>query len=260
MAKEKMVFFRTALGGFNKADVNSYIEKLNMEFSERERVLKKKIDALETKAAELENAKKDLAKAAEEITELNKQAEMRENVINEYRDTVDAQKNEIERLEQMRLESENEISELSDRIESLSDAICKSEKYDDISAQIGEIILSARQTAETIIAKANKDAEAKRAAADEQIEDAAKSFNARAATAVYAVKNQIKKLAHDSYSKIAEQAAETSDMLRNLAAHISGSSEYLDTTLSEGKNEVETAIEAETAKVFSDANRITFKK
>ena len=43
MAKEKMVYFRTSLGGFNKDDVNSYIEKLNAEFSEREKAARKKI-------------------------------------------------------------------------------------------------------------------------------------------------------------------------------------------------------------------------
>ena len=47
MAKEKMVLFRTAIGGFNRGDVNNYIEKLNAEFSERERIAKKKLDAAE---------------------------------------------------------------------------------------------------------------------------------------------------------------------------------------------------------------------
>ena len=45
MPKEKMVYFRTSLGGFNREDVNSYIEKLNGEFAERERAAKRKTDA-----------------------------------------------------------------------------------------------------------------------------------------------------------------------------------------------------------------------
>ena len=55
MPKEKMVYFRTSLGGFNREDVNSYIEKLNGEFAERERTAKRKTDALESKLAELQN-------------------------------------------------------------------------------------------------------------------------------------------------------------------------------------------------------------
>ena len=53
LPKEKMVYFRTSLGGFNREDVNGYIEKLNAEFAERERAAKRKTDALESKIAEL---------------------------------------------------------------------------------------------------------------------------------------------------------------------------------------------------------------
>jgi len=210
MAKEKMVYFRTALGGFNREDVNTYIEKLNAEFAERDRVAKKKLDASEAKCTELTDsveakdaALNDAAKQLEEarlrIAALEEEANQRENIISEYRETVDAQKDEIAALEASRIASESEISELSARIESLSEAICKSEKYDDISGQIGEIILSAKSTAEDIIAKAEKDADAKRAKADEQIEDAAASFNARAANATSSIKSQMKKLAYESY-------------------------------------------------------------
>lgn len=260
MAKEKMVFFRSALGGFNRDDVNSYIEKLNAEFAERERTAKKKLDASESKCAELESAKEQLEQSLLRLAEMEEEAKQREKLIGEYIARIDAQKMEIEALEASKVASESEISELSARIESLSEAICKSEKYDDISAQIGEIILSAKSTAEDIIAKAEKDAEAKRANADEQIETAAANFNARAATAAYSIKNQMKKLARDSYASIAEKAAETSDMLRNLAAHISSASDSLDSTLSNGKTDAETAIESEAAKVFTDENRLTFKK
>ena len=42
MAKEKMVFFRSAIGGFNRDDVNGYIEKLNADFADRERMARRK--------------------------------------------------------------------------------------------------------------------------------------------------------------------------------------------------------------------------
>ena len=174
MAKEKMVFFRTALGGFNRDDVNAYIEKLNAEFSERERIARKKLENADAKCADLEatvsakiaenneiNAK--LQEALDRVAAMEEEAAQREALIGEYREVIDSQKEEIAALEASRIASESEISELSARIESLSEAICKSEKYDDISGQIGEIILSAKSTAEDIIAKAEKDADAKRA-------------------------------------------------------------------------------------------------
>lgn len=260
MAKEKMVYFRSALGGFNRDDVNGYIEKLNAEFAERERAARKKLEAAEEKCAELEGAKAQFEQSLLRISELEEAAKQRENLLAEYLAAMDAQKATIEELEASRVASESEINALSARIESLSEAICKSEKYDDISAQIGEIILSAKSTAEDIIAKAEKDAEAKRVKADEQIENAAASFNARAATAAYSIKSQMKKLAQDSYASIAEKAAETSDLLRNLAEHISSASESLKEKLSDGKADAESAIEAEAAKVFSNDNRLSFQK
>ncbi len=260
MAKEKMVYFRSALGGFNRDDVNGYIEKLNAEFAERERIAKKKLDASEEKCSALEGFKAQFEQSLLRISELEEEAKQRENLIAGYQETIAEQTVKIEELETSKIASESKINELSAQIESLSEAICKSEKYDDISGQIGEIILSAKSTAEDIILRAEKEAETKRAKADEQIENAAASFNARAATAAYSIKNQMKKLAQDSYASIAEKAAETSDLLRNLAAHISSASDALGEKLSGGKSDAESAIETEAAKVFSDENRLSFKK
>ncbi len=258
MAKEKMVFFRSALGGFNRDDVNGYIEKLNAEFAERERLAKKKLEASEEKCASLESAKAQFEQSLLRIEALEDEAKQRENLIEEYKETIDAQKAKIEELEAASAAFETEVTELSARIESLSEAILKSEKYDDISGQIGEIILSAKHTAEDIIANAEKEAAAKRAKADAQLENAAESFNARAITAASSIKTQMQKLAQDSYASIAEKAAETSDLLRNLAAHISSASETLHEKLSGGKAEAESAIETEAAKVFSREDRLSF--
>ncbi|MBQ5389773.1 MAG: hypothetical protein IIU58_02585, partial [Clostridia bacterium] len=207
MAKEKMVFFRSALGGFNREDVNTYIAGLNAEFAERERAAKKKLDAAEEKCAALDDVKAQLDSKLLRIAELEAEAQQREKLITEYIGRIEMQAAEIQALQDSKNNAESEIDLLSAKIESLSDAIQKSEKYDDISTQIGEIILSARSTAEEIVTKAEKEAEQKRAAADAQIENAAASFNARAATAAYAIKGQMKKLARDSYASIAEKAA-----------------------------------------------------
>lgn len=260
MAKEKMVLFRTSLGGFNRDDVNNYIEKQNNEFAERERISKKKLDTLDARCKELEAKLEELERANLHIAELEKEAAAREKLIAEYIEKVEHQAAEIESLSTSKSYAENEITKLTDEIASLSEVISKSEKYDDISNQIGEIILSARSTADDIIAKADKEAAAMRAAADKEMETAAANFNARAATATYAIKNQMKNIARDSYASLAEKAAETSDMLRNLAAHISGAAEDLNQKIENGKADADSAISNEAAKIFTDENRLSFKK
>lgn len=260
MSKEKMVYFRTSLGGFNREDVNKYIAGLNSEFTERERIFKKKLDAAEEKAAALETVRAELADKLQRVAELEEAAKQTENLLTEYRNTIETQAEQIRELETSNSNAESEIDLLSAKIESLSDAIQKSEKYDDISAQIGEILLSARSTAEELVSRAEKEADKRRADADSQIESAAANFNARAATAAYAIKGQMKKLARESYACLADKAAETSDMLRNLASHIRNASETLETALTSGKTDAESAIEAEAAKIFTEENRLTFKE
>ena len=91
MPKEKMVYFRTSLGGFNREDVNSYIEKLNGEFAERERAAKRKTDALESKLAELENAKSELERALARASALETAAAEREKLIAEQLARIEEQ-------------------------------------------------------------------------------------------------------------------------------------------------------------------------
>ncbi len=258
MPKEKMVYFRTSLGGFNREDVNSYIEKLNGEFAERERTAKRKTDALESKLAELENAKSELERALARASALETAAAEREKLIAEQLARIEEQNRTIDALRRERGEAQSRAESLDERLASLSDAIAKSEKYDDVSAQIGEIILSAKSTADEIIEAAKREADDMRRTADEQLESAAASFNARAATAAYAVKSQIKKIANDSYSALTAQTEQTAALLHALAENIGKSSAELDDRLASGKSDAEAAIGAEAAKIFGDENRIKF--
>ena len=59
---------------------------------------------------------------------------------------------------------------------------------------------------------------------------------------------------------IAEKAAETSDMLRNLAAHISSTAENFGQELAVKKTDAEIAINDEASKIFTDANKLSFKR
>ena len=258
MPKEKMVYFRTSLGGFNREDVNSYIEKMNSEFAERERAATRKREALEAKLSELETAKSELQQALSRASALEEAAAAREKLIAEQLTRIEEQNRTIENLRLERSAACERAESLDERLASLSDAIAKSEKYDDVSAQLGEIILSAKSTADEIIENAKREADAMRKSADEQMESAAASFNARAATAAYALKNQIKKIANDSYASLTAQTEETAALLHALAENIGKSSAELDDRLASCKSDAEAAIHAEAAKIFGDENRIKF--
>lgn len=256
--KEKMVYFRTSLGGFNREDVNAYIEKLNSELAERERAAKRKMDALETKVTELENLRSELKTALSRAAALEAAATSRENLISEQLSRIEKQNRLIESLRIENDEAKNRADNLDEQLASLSDAIAKSEKYDGVSAQIGEIILSAQGAADEIIESAKRDADKLRKSANAQLESAAESFNARAATAAYAVKTQIKRIANDSYAALTTQTEETAALLHALAENIGKSTAEFDSRIADGKSDTEAAIGAETAKIFSEENRIHF--
>ena len=46
LPKEKMVYFRTSLGGFNREDVNEYIASLSENFAKEKAEYEKKLDDL----------------------------------------------------------------------------------------------------------------------------------------------------------------------------------------------------------------------
>ena len=89
MAKEKMVLFRTSLGGFNREDVNNYIEKLNNELAEREKLAKKKLEAAEAKCRELADRIAELEATTAKVAELESEAQAREKLIAEYIEKVE---------------------------------------------------------------------------------------------------------------------------------------------------------------------------
>ena len=66
------------------------------------------------------------------------------------------------------------------------------------------------------------------------------------------------KLANDSYASLAEKAAETSDMLRNLASHISDTATNFGNDIANRKNEAESAIAEESAKIFTNEDKLKF--
>ena len=131
-----MMRFRESFRGYNKDDVNAYIEQIHMKFSRREAELRAQMAELqntpcrsaahnEAVAAELEAAKLALSRVEAENRELKSMMEASKTAM---------------------VESNTENAE-------------KSKLYDSMSAQVGNILIVANSNADKIVADAKADAE-----------------------------------------------------------------------------------------------------
>ncbi len=153
---DKKTKFRSALSGYNKEDVNSYIESLSTKYHNEDTENKEKIAKLEKRIKELEEeleAKGELS--LEETKELKENAEKAENIIAELRNTVDKINEEKEESIKENAVLRDRISELEKANEDTAELYEKSSKYDQVSEQIGSMIVNANAKAESIVSEAN---------------------------------------------------------------------------------------------------------
>ncbi len=151
MSDTKNVAFRSAIGGYNREDVNQYILNINRELEEKD-----------SAAAE---AEKKAAEAADRITALTADLdaakadkEALEGSRSSLSESVDQLKEENDSLREKLAAAEAEKAQLAARLkemESSAEEEEKSQKYDRISAQIGDIMISANTSADAIVAAAN---------------------------------------------------------------------------------------------------------
>ncbi len=165
MANGKNVAFRSALSGYNREDVNRYILEMNRDFEERENSIK---EASESQSAQLEEMHAL-------IDSLRKEKEEAEAVIAVLRENTDQLKEENTALKERLQNAESRVDILSGQVDAAekesaslrselvkrtqdTEASAKSLKYDQISSQIGDIMINANSSAEQIIAAANTEA------------------------------------------------------------------------------------------------------
>lgn len=169
---ERKIKFRNAMGGYNKADVNGYIESLNARMFESENESNKKITELEKKIKELE--KEVGEKNTEEVKELFEKVEKADKLIVELNGRIDSLKAENVELEKKNTELVSKIDEFEKTVTDNSELYEKSIKYDKISEQIGSMIVSANARAESIVSEAELKA---RVAAKNMIDTTVENLN-----------------------------------------------------------------------------------
>ncbi len=169
MSKTFGPIFRKSVGGYNKSDVNTYIEDMSIRAKSREEELEAKISKLEKELEEASERVKDAesrdfsAEAAvydEKIQELETKIEDGSNIIaakNEYIEKLEA---ELGKKEADLNESLARVSEMEDAVKAGSESSEKAKQYDLLSRRLGEIMLKAGDTAEKIVSDANDKAAA----------------------------------------------------------------------------------------------------
>ena len=242
---DKNVLFRTSMGGFNKTDVMAYLDKQNADFRE---LAKQKDDAIAAKDEEIASLRAQL----DEMTKRIQKAEEAEKTSDETDDLT----SKLQAAEAALAEKDAEIEKLREDIEkACAESERKAGLYDDMSSQIGDILLSANKNADTIIAEANaKAAEInEKAAAD--AEERKRCFEARMSRISAAVKNNtaaaaenfrgdikaelemMRKLLEDTVKTVDEKSAAFTELADKLEKRLNAE---LDCAVSEIEKETET--------------------
>ncbi len=150
MSETKSVAFRSAISGYNRADVNRYILDLNRDFADKEQELNSALAAAEDKCKEAVDTAEQLR--ADRDNALNSIDALTAD-LNAARAELASLKAQLAAAEEATVALRKELAERPTA--SVAD---KSEKYDQISAQIGDIMISASTSADAIVAAANEQA------------------------------------------------------------------------------------------------------
>lgn len=155
--------FRTSVGGYNKDDINNYIRETNASFLASSKEYEERIRELRTTVAQRDRTiaelreKLDGADGKEVAELLRRNSELSDALSHLGEENHRAQ----ERIEA--LERENAALKAAEanapETESAVQERLKAEAYDKVSAQIGRIMLEARENAESVIADAQSEAD-----------------------------------------------------------------------------------------------------
>ncbi len=148
----KMLRFRESFRGYNKDDVNAYIEQINLKFSRKESELRAQI-------ADLENTCQMVSSASQPAEAVMVEEDPRDAEIEMLRESNASFQKEIEALKaQLASCQTTNDAEEAENAE-------KSKLYDSMSAQVGNILIVANSNAEKILSDAKAEAERIRAEA-----------------------------------------------------------------------------------------------
>lgn len=237
--EQEGIFKTTTFGGFDKKSVLTYIDALTEKHHAEEEELRGQIeefskaqdsqvdyiqklesqlsdleDKLEAVAAQLEEERAATPQAASEINVLNQQ---NKDLEQKLADTERELKIQIERNRQLQFKAEG--------------AVYKSQKYDELSAQVGDamlvaktnadkIVTEAQQQADTILREARAEAERLTEEADAHARETVEHADSEAARAVGQAEAKAAELTEQAEAKAAETTEQARKELRRFGSQI----------------------------------------
>ncbi len=201
--------FRESFRGYNRDDVKAYIEQLNIIFARKEADLRAYISELESRANNAE-AQTANTHSEEEWNDLSKKLE----------------------------EAETEIKRLSDEKATANEAE-KSKLYDEMSAQVGNIIISANANAEKILCDAKEEASRIRSEADIYAENVKTEADKMRDEIVCGINAKVRDFAVECVTQYGTIIGETNVKLENIADNLKSRSENLLNTLENKTKEIQ---------------------
>lgn len=147
--------FKGAINGYSRTDVDQYIFHISKKHEQEKKNYERKIEILEAEIAKL---KKENQKTSEMLKE-------DEAIISAFQQKLNP---EVESNKSAEIENESLFIESEETI-----VIEKSKRYDEISRQLGEIIINANADASLILRRAEESAAEIKSKAAEEIKKAA---------------------------------------------------------------------------------------
>ncbi|MBC8570100.1 hypothetical protein [Zongyangia hominis] len=153
---DKQVLFKTSvMGGFNKTEVLTYIDELSSSSKEMEKRLGDKIAELEASNQQLGE---DIAAVNEKMNEAQSRLEIEQARVRELTVQLSEASLDMAKYKQLCEEKDREIKIQREQNRQLQfkaeSAEYKSKKYDEMSQQIGDALIDAKEKADQILADA----------------------------------------------------------------------------------------------------------
>ena len=163
MDNKSSIMFRKAIGGYNKTDVNRYIEEASLREKKNVSVLEEKIRELEkqlagaierAETAEMRDFSEEAAEYDKRIKELEVKLSECERIISIKTEETDALRDKLNEQVNQTEAISAKLKENTETVKKAQDVLTKALQYDAVSSRIGEVLLSAENKAGDIMTAA----------------------------------------------------------------------------------------------------------
>lgn len=253
------VLFRTAMGGFNKADVMAYLEKQNADFKDHST---RQSEAIASKDAEIDSLRAEISGLSERLAEAEKKADSLEAAearaeelgsrLDEAKEQISALQNKIADQALLLAEKEGKIAELSQNGPASSpEKDRKAGLYDDMSSQLGDILIAANKSADDIVSEARAKAAKINEDAVKDAESAKQAFVSKLSRIASSAKNNTVTATENFRDEVKAELEEIRALLSDAIASV----DLYGDSLSEKADKFEKRISSELDNTESEIDR-----